>query len=113
MSRKYNALFILPAALSDEDVQKTLQNVQESVSKLNGTATNVDVLGKRMFARPLQKQDTGHYVKMQIDIAPESIDALIARVKLNENVFRMQILRDEGFIPTARPTAPDLEADNG
>lgn len=111
--KKYNALFILPAALSDEDVQKTLQNVQESISKLQGTATNVDVLGKRMFARPLKKQDMGHYVKMQIEIAPGSIDALIARVKLNENVFRMQILRDEGFVPMARPPAPDPEAYNG
>ena len=113
MLRKYNALFILPATLSDEDVEKAMQNVTEAIARLNGTASNVHVLGKHTFARPLKSHETGHYAKMQIDIEPGNIDALLAKLKLNEDVFRVQVLRDEEDSAPVADAEPNKEKDNG
>lgn len=110
MLRKYDGLFILPAKLSDDGAEKAMETVKETVAKLGGTAHDTNILGKRHFARPLKKQETGYYVKMQMDIEPESIDALLARLKLNENVFRVQILRADATVaPVAAPEEEEEE----
>ena len=113
MLRKYDALFILPVTLTDDDMEKAMQKVREIISGLNGTPSNMKILGKRTFARLMKKHDNGQYVKMQIDIEPDSIDALLAKLKLNEDVFRVQILRGEESPVPAAETAPEKENDNG
>jgi len=104
MLRKYNALFILPATFGDDDVEKVMKTVEETVAQFNGRVPQMRMLGKRPFARPLKKHETGFYAKMQIEIEPGSIDALLAKLKLNEDVFRVQILRDES--PAVQVTKP-------
>lgn len=117
MVRKYDALFILPATLKEDDLDKTLKAIEDLIANLDGTASDVDILGKRSFARPTKKLDAGYYVKMKIDMDPAKLDDFRARLKLNEGVFRAQILRaDEKAAatpPAEAASAPDEEAANG
>jgi len=93
--RAYSALFILPSALGDAAVKKAMQQVRDEIGKLGGVAEDTETMSKRSFARPMGKQDAGHYVKLRFNFEPHNMDALLARLKLNEDIFRVQMLRDE------------------
>jgi small subunit ribosomal protein S6 len=103
--RKYDALLILPVALDDDAIDKALERLRNEIVKLEGTVSDAKPMGRRAFARPLKKKEAGVYVTMAFELDPSRIDALIARLKLNEDLFRLQILRHEEFVamPTGEP----------
>ena len=97
MLKTYEALFIFDQSLDDEAVGKALERVQGEIERLNGKVVDTQMMGKRTFARPMKKREMGHYVRLLVELDPQSIVPLHARFKLNEDVFRAQIvLRGEG-----------------
>lgn len=91
--RVYEALFIFPGSLKDEALQKVLEQARGEITKLKGNLRDTLSIGKRTFARPLKKTASGQYVRIDFSIEPENIAALLARFKLNEDIFRVQIVR--------------------
>ena len=78
--------------MKEDVLQKALEQLQGEITKLKGTIKEARVLGRRQFARQMKKQDSGQYVRVDFQMAPDSISALLARFKLNESVFRLQIV---------------------
>ena len=89
----YKMMFIFLPDLGEEAGEKVLDAIREEISKLDGKVLRTEYLGRRTFARPLKKQEEGHYVRLYVELGPEAIDALLARFKLNSDIFRVQILR--------------------
>ena len=89
--RNYEALLIFVDSLNDDDLDKAMDRVCEEIKKQGGETGSVDVMGNRLFARPMKKQDNGIYVRLSFMSEPASIDPLNARFKLNEDIFRVQI----------------------
>ena len=56
------------------------------------TVLSTDVLGKKSFARPMRKRDSGVYVKIRFELDPAQVSTLVGRYLLVEDVFRVQIL---------------------
>jgi len=104
--KTYQAMFIFSSSLADEALQEVLQSVQGEVEKLGGTVTGSDIMGKRVFARPMKKMETGQYAKMLIQMLPSSVSPLLARMKLNEKIFRVQIVEMKPAKATPSPEAP-------
>ena len=98
---KYEALMILPEALKDTMLEESIGRVKAEIKKLGGDVDSTTRLGKRAFARKLKKQDSGHYVILSFTIPGEQIRPLQARLKLSEDVFRVQVVR-----APAHPPAP-------
>ena len=90
---KYEAMMILPETIKDDEFEKTLDRVAEEIEKLGGKVASKTRLGKRAFARRMQKKDGGYYAIVSFAIDPDQIPALLARYKMNEDVFRVQIVR--------------------
>ena len=90
--KTYQALFIFSSSLADDVVQETLQTIRNELDKAGGTITATEMLGKRMFARPMKKMETGQYVKLLLQIPPAALAPFTARLRLNERIFRMQIV---------------------
>ncbi|MDI6774927.1 MAG: 30S ribosomal protein S6 [Verrucomicrobiota bacterium] len=90
--KKYDALLILPGSLKDEALDSALKAVENEVTKLRGRVVDSRRVGTRTFSRPLGKLDSGHYVRMALELEPKAVAALHGRLKLNENVFRAQIV---------------------
>ena len=90
--KTYDALFIFSNSIKDEDIDKLVEKISGEITKLKGKVTSKNVIGKRDFARQLKKSSGGKYVSMRIEIAPGSIDALKARFKLIEEIFRIQMV---------------------
>jgi small subunit ribosomal protein S6 len=78
--------------MSDDAVQATLQTIRGEVEKAGGTVTSTEMIGKRVFARPMQKMEAGHYAKLLLQMPPAAIAPFSARLRLNEQVFRMQLV---------------------
>lgn len=93
---KYRVMLILSASVREEALDGILDRIREEIAKLKGTVTKTDVMGKKLFARPMKKKESGLYVLMIMEMDPSGIDPLLGRFKLNEDVFRVQITRSEG-----------------
>jgi len=90
--KKYESLFIFHEQLTDEALESVVTRLQGEVEKLGGKVGAIDRLGRRQFARRLQKKSHGHYVRMVFSLNPEQSAALNARFKLSDELFRYQVV---------------------
>jgi small subunit ribosomal protein S6 len=98
---KYEAMFIFPEALKDEALEAALGKVKAEVEKAGGRVDGTTRLGRRQFARPLHKQPAGQYAVMTFVLDGTKMSALQSRLKLNEEIFRVQIVRAVEAPPVA------------
>lgn len=89
----YEGLFVFEGSRTDAEVAESVQRTCGEITRLKGEIIKQKVLGKRTFARPIRKRDSGHYVRILFKFDPSAIDALLARYKLAGDVFRHQITR--------------------
>lgn len=89
----YEALFIFGAQLKDDEVAAVTARVTEEITSRGGTVTATDTIGKRTFARTMNKQNAGIYVRLHIEMEPSLVEVLLRRYRLNEDVFRVQITK--------------------
>lgn len=93
--KAYEGLFIFPSALKEDALEKCLERIRGEMTKLEGTVANTEVLGSRTFSRPLKKKENGTYVRITFSMKAEALVALQARLKLIEDIFRVQITQAE------------------
>ena len=91
MARKYDGLYIFVGAAKDELLEKTVENMRNELTRLSGTILGAEVLGKRSFARPMQKRDHGTYVRIRFELDPAHLATLRDRYRLVEDLFRVQL----------------------
>ena len=106
---KYEAMIIFRESLKETDWDGAVDAVRTEIEKLGGKLTSGTRLGKRDFARPMQKQQSGHYGLIAFQLAGDQVAALQARLKLDEQVFRVQVVS----APAVVPLAPRKEAGDG
>ncbi len=89
----YDGLFIFGESVRDERVGEMTGYVVGEIEKLGGKILNKREMGQRSFARPLQKKETGFYLAVTFAMDGDKLAALNARYKLNDDVFRCQIVK--------------------
>jgi len=92
MAKKYDGLYIFAGSVKDETLDKLVEKVRGEITRLSGTVLNTEVIGKRTFARAMDKRDHGVYVRIRFELAPGSLATLRERYRLVEDIFRLQIL---------------------
>ena len=112
--KKYDALYIFVGVAKDDVLEANLEKALAEVTRLGGELIAKDSLGKRTFARPMGKRDSGVYVKVRFEIDPAKIDELVKRYQLVEEVFRVQFLavdeRREAKIAAERQVRAERQA---
>ena len=96
MMNKYDGLYIFAGSAKDDVLDKQIDKARGEITRLSGRVLNTEVLGKKTFARPMRKRDSGVYVKIRFELDPAHVAALIGRYHLVEDVFRVQILSVDG-----------------
>ena len=91
MARKYDGLYIFVGAAKDELLEKTVEKMRGEITRLSGMILHAEVLGKRSFARPMQKRDHGVYVRIRFELDPANLATLRERYHLMEDLFRVQL----------------------
>ena len=112
--KKYDALYIFVGIAKDDALEANLEKALSEVTRLGGTVISQDSLGKRAFARPMSKRESGVYVKVRMELDPAKVDELVKRYQLVEEVFRVQILavdeRREAKIAQERAARAERQA---
>ena len=90
--KKYDGLYIFANSAKDEVLDKQIEKVCGEITRLSGKVLDTAVLGKRSFARPMHKRDSGVYVRIRFEMDPAQVKTLDARYRLSEEIFRVQVL---------------------
>ena len=92
MMKKYDALYIFVNAPKDEAMDKLVEKAGGEITRLGGQLIGTETLGKRNFARPMKKRETGVYIRIRFVMEADKIKALRAKYTLMEEIFRVQVL---------------------
>lgn len=92
---KYEAMIIFPESLREEALDAALDKVVAEIEKSGGKVDARTRLGRRAFARKMDKQAAGQYMVVTFRLEGGKLTALQGRFKLNEEIFRVQVVRVE------------------
>ena len=84
---KYEVLYILETALGEEGIAALVEKFKAMV-EAEGTLLNIDELGKRRLAYPINDLTEGYYVLMNMETKPEFPAELERVMKITEGVMR-------------------------
>ena len=107
--KKYDGLYIFAGQAKDDVLEGQIAKAVAEVTRLGGNILSQEVLGKRAFARPMRKRESGVYVQVRFELDPAKVSELVNRYRLVEEVFRVQILavdeRREAILAAQREAA--------
>jgi len=93
--RNYELMLIVRPSLDLEAAVEAAKKVAEQVESLGGQAADTQVLGRRKLAYPIEKQAEGTYILLNLTMPPAALKELDFNLKLNENLLRYLLVRDE------------------
>ena len=112
--KTYDAIYIFVGIAKDDALNANLEKALAEVARVGGNVLSTESLGKRTFARPMSKKDSGVYVKVRMELDPAKVDELTNRYHLVEEVFRVQFLavdaRREAKIAAERQARAERQA---
>ncbi len=92
---EYEGMIIFPEDLNEEALDEAVGAIKAEIERQGGRVTSTIRLGKRNFARPMDKQKSGHYAVLGFEMEGAGIALLHERLKLMPQVFRAQVLKAE------------------
>ncbi len=95
MKRPYELGFIIPSSVLEQDTKRVIEMVKGWVEDLGGEVTNVDYWGRRRLAYPIEDYREGYYVFLLMDFPTEQIKELERRIKLNDQIIRHLVVRQD------------------
>jgi small subunit ribosomal protein S6 len=129
MQRFYEVMFIVRPDVADEDVDKLIAGLEQTVTGGGGKIRSTEKLGKRKLAYMVRRFNDGNYVLLTIDADGVLIAELERRLRVSEPVIKFITVRmDEeekrlakvrairatkkklSAIPPAPPVAAPVEA---
>ena len=93
---KYEAMFILNPALSEDERKAVCNEITDAIVKNKGTVTQSSIWSekKRMCFR-IKKCDDGVYLLVNFTLPPQAVSELKNTYRINENILRVLITRRE------------------
>ena len=101
-TRTYEALVILKAAGTEQDVARAATQLEDQVKKLGGTIERSKPWGRRRLAFRISRQQEGHYQLLRFQAPPAQVAELERIFRLNEAIVRFMILTEEELAPLTR-----------
>lgn len=94
--RAYESTFILIPTLDEKGVAQEVTSVKEIITSHGGEITSEKEWGRRRLAYPILDFQEGVYHILRFNLGNEGLQELYRRFKLNDNVLRSLVIRDEG-----------------
>jgi small subunit ribosomal protein S6 len=93
---KYEAMFIIKPELTEEERKALFVQIADAVTKNGGKVNTADIWSeRRKLTFPIAKKDEGVYYLARFELPSAGIDKLKYTFKLNENILRVLILKNE------------------
>ena len=98
-TRAYEALVILRAAGTEQDVARAAAQLEEQVKKLGGKVERSEPWGRRRLAFRILRQHEGYYQLLRFQAPPAQLAELERLFRLNETIVRFIILGEDELAP--------------
>jgi small subunit ribosomal protein S6 len=98
----YELVTILHPDIKDEDVEATVDRLNQFVTGRGGEVREVDQWGRRRLAYPIARQFEGTYVVSHLQMQPANAAELEANLRISEEVLRHLLVR---YSPAERAAA--------
>lgn len=107
MKRNYEAMIVLDMKGKEESVEQLVSTISKDMEKSGAKLQQIDKMGKRKFPFSPRHVESGYYVNFQIEADNAALDAVRAKLKLNENVYQQyyQHAAPAKAARTGRPSA--------
>ncbi|MCS6803692.1 MAG: 30S ribosomal protein S6 [Acidobacteriota bacterium] len=86
--RTYELLYIISPTVSDQDVEKVVEQVTGHVTSLGARLVKVENLGRRPLAYEIQHHREGTYVVTEFESQGQEIPELERRLRVMDTVLR-------------------------
>ncbi len=91
----YDGLFILNIQGKDEGLKEAIDLIEKEITAFGGKVNGTQKMDRKRFERAAGDLDSGFYVNVQFSLAPEKIEGLRDKLKLNDVVYRQFYLKQE------------------
>ena len=88
MKTTYETMFLLPPAISEEQLDQLLERLKEGLEKRNGELFQVDKMGVRKTAYVVNKMNSASYVLIQYRGNGESVNEVERILKNSDEVIK-------------------------
>ena len=85
---QYEVTFIVDPVLSGDESKATAKTYQDMLAEKGGTIVNVDNVGLRSLAYPINKRTTGVYYCVEFQVAGAVVDELELAMRRDERIMR-------------------------
>jgi small subunit ribosomal protein S6 len=85
---KYELMYILSSAVSDNDVPAVVAEVDKYLTQQGGTLLTQEMLGKKKLAYPIKKTRNGFYVVQTFNLEPRKLQDLDDKLRSIEAIIR-------------------------
>lgn len=93
--KKYEAIYILPASLAEDEVQAVADSFKSVVEKNGGSVESAGLWEKRKLAYEIAGHKEGSYVLMHFESGPDVPAELSRLMGINDTVVRHRIYSRE------------------
>jgi small subunit ribosomal protein S6 len=93
MQRFYEVMFIVRPDVADEDLDKLIAGLEQTVTNGGGAVRSTEKLGRRKLAYMVHKFNDGNYVLLTIDADGVLVAELERRLRVSEPVIKFITVR--------------------
>jgi len=84
----YETLIIIKPTLTEEEIAKQVQLVEQNITEQNGEIVTVNNMGMRKLAYEIEKNARGFYAVIYHKSPADAIDEVERKLRYNEDVLR-------------------------
>jgi small subunit ribosomal protein S6 len=100
--RHYEVMILIHPDQS-EQVSAMVERWTKPIKDAGGTIHRLEDWGRRQMAYPINKIHKAHYVLMNIECSPESLDELALAFRFNDAVIRNMVIKMKGPVTEESP----------
>jgi small subunit ribosomal protein S6 len=94
MLRAYELMVIIDGDVEDAKAQSWIKTIVDDIGKAAGTVHGKpDWWGKRPFAYPINKKESGYYLVLECLAVGGALDELERQLRLADDIVRHKLLR--------------------
>ena len=101
----YETMYILRPDIAEDEVNNHIEKYNKLLEEFGGTILDSQMRGKRRLAYQIAKHREGVYVQLSHQGDGQHIFKIEKAMRLSEDVIRYLTVKQEGPLPTPRPTS--------
>ena len=108
----YETMYILRPDIAEDEVNNHIDKYNKLLEEFGGTIIDSQMRGKRRLAYQIAKHREGIYVQLSHQGDGQHIFKIEKAMRLSEDVIRYMTVKQEGPLPTPRPSSKNTSQSN-